>query len=261
MLSLMIIAASLILYFATGKKRRRSVILYIFSRICDSFYLSRMLMAAVGIFACFYLPYSYHEQVGPVYVSDTIYEMEEYLISEVYGAEYRLDENLDRIKIMVNEEEWRESTLECQQDAVVAAAQCEARYLGIPFELNITFSDDMEYIKKGYYNHSKHLVCINNDLLRRDGGFNTLIAVLHEIRHSYQWAMCDAYVKLSPEERSMYCFRGVDKWCENINNYVDGDEDYTEYFDQILETDCRNYSNREAYVYLNEIKALMDEEG
>ena len=189
-----------------------------------------------------------------------IYSETEYAINAIYGDEYRLGLNIDRIKPVVSEEEWEACSLEQRQDAVIAIIECEARYLGIPFRLQVKFTSDLRYETKGYYSHGEHLICINNATLN-DGGIDSLVTALHEMRHCYQHAMCDAYIKLTPEERNLFCFYGVDKWCENINNYVDGSEDYLGYLDQTLEADCRSYSYKEAQEYVREIGILLSEEG
>lgn len=284
-ISLMVVVASLILYFVIGKRKRRSIISYFFSRIMDSFYLSRMLVAGLGLAACLALPISYRMQVNQIYTvgaetthaeeviintftdeyladrlpKGSVFNEEDYQINKVYGDQYRLGLNIERIKPVINEEEWEALELSGKQDTIIAIIECEARYLGIPYKLCVKFSDDMDYETKGYYSHSERMICINNEGLRKDGGAAALVTALHEMRHCYQHAMCDAYVKLTPEERNLYCFYGVDEWCENINNYVDGEDNYYEYLGQTLEEDSRRYANKEALSYVREIRSLLNE--
>ena len=73
--------------------------------------------------------------------------------------------------------------------------------------------------------------------------------------------MCETYAKLTPEERNLYCFSGVDKWCENINNYVDAEENYYAYRYQVMEADSRRYSQESSAVYVREIENLLGQEG
>lgn len=283
-ISLMIVVASFFLYLIIGTRKRKLCIVYFFSRLTDSFYLSRILVAGVGIVACILIPISYHIQVNQIYkagtVSDqtketvtntfandyradgqstrTVFQEEDYQINEIYGDEYRLGLNIERIKLVVSEE-WESLTLEQRQDTTTAIAECQARYFGIPFRLTVKFSDDMPYEIKGYYSHSEHLICINNEALIKDGGIAALVTTLHEMRHCFQHCMCDAFIKLSPEQRNLYCFYGVDKWCENINNYIDGEENYYEYRDQTLEEDARSSAYKESKVYVNEIISYLNE--
>ena len=119
----------------------------------------------------------------------------------------------------------------------------------------------MDYENKGYYSHSEHLICINNDGLRKDGGEAAMLTAIHEVRHCYQEALCETYAKLTPEERNLYCFSGVDKWCENINNYVDAEENYYAYRYQVMEADSRRYSQESSAVYVREIENLLGQEG
>lgn len=266
-ISLMIIAVDIILYFIVGKRKKQSILSYFISRIFDSLYLSRIIIAGIGLTACLALPVFNHLQVNSLdgmaensTISSTFSE-EEYRVNPIYGDEYRLGLNIERIKPAVDEEEWESLSLAERQDTVVAIIECEARYLGIPYKIDIQFSDDMDYENKGYYSHSEHLICINNDGLRKDGGEAAMLTAIHEVRHCYQEALCETYAKLTPEERNLYCFSGVDKWCENINNYVDAEENYYAYRYQVMEADSRRYSQESSAVYAREIENLLDQEG
>lgn len=166
----------------------------------------------IGLTACLALPVFNYLQVNSLdgmaensTISSTFSE-EEYRVNPIYGDEYRLGLNIDRIKPAVDEEEWENLSLAERQDTVVAIIECEARYLGIPYKIDIQFSDDMDYENKGYYSHSEHLICINNDGLRKDGGEAAMLTAIHEVRHCYQEALCETYAKLTPEERNLYCF-------------------------------------------------------
>ena len=262
--SLMVVAGSLLLYFGVGKRKNRSIISYFFSKISNSFYLSRLIIACLGSTVCLILPILNSLQVHRIDTADTaetisvLFSEDEYQINKIYGDECRLSTNIERIKPIISEEEWEVFSLDRRQDAVVAIIECEARYLGIPYELSVKFTDDMNYETKGCYLHTDHLICINNEGLRQDGGLVALNTALHEVRHSYQHALCEAYVKLTPEERNLYCFYGVDEWCENINNYIDSEEDYYGYLCQSLEADSRIYAREEGQVYIEEISKLLD---
>lgn len=284
--SIIVATACLVLYFATGTRKQKTLISYCFSRFIDSFYMSRMLSAIIGCVACIVLPISYRFQVNQVYTigAESIelpdasirafadsyredilstggaYSEEQYRVVQVYGDEYRLDSNIDRIKPIANEAEWESLSLTERQDTIIAILECEARYLGIPYQLTIRFSNEMQYEIKGFYSHSNHLICINNKALQKDGGHAALITALEEIRHCYQHALCDAYVKLTPEERNLYCFYGVDEWCMNFTNYIDGRSHYAEYQEQPIEAEAHSYAVTEAAVYIRRINSSVSSE-
>ena len=277
-----IIVVCMILYLVSNNRRKSSFVHYLFSRSIDSLYLSRILVAAIGVIACIVIPLSYRIIITQIYsingkagnrnqvisaevleaiIEDSktkthknVYEDKDYYIKPIYGEEYRLSKNFERIKPLVLEE-WNERDILEKQDSVVAAIECQARYWGIPFKLDIKFSDSLDSSTKGYYSHTKHMICINNKMLRDEEGVDALNTAIHEVRHAYQHAMCDAYTKLSPEERNLICFYGVDKWCENINKYADGNENYEAYVSQVLERDARLSADKE----ISEYRAIIEE--
>lgn len=259
-ISLAIALASVLLYFVRGKRRKRSVVSYIFHRIVDSFFLIRPLLAVLGIVACVTITVSYISHADRMNTQGKIdYAEEDYQIREVYGDEYNLANNLDRIKPVIDEEEWESLSLEQRQDTVTAVIECEARYLGIPVKLKIKYSDEMEYEDKGFYLDAERLICINNEGLRRDGGIAALVCALHEVRHAYQAALSKTYLRLSPEERNMLCYYGVNEWCENFNNYYSPEEGYHEYYTEALEVDARDFSYQEAHAYIEQIRMRLEE--
>jgi len=273
LVALSAIPISIIIYISVGKRGRRSVLRYIYKRVTKSKDLSRILIGVVALVACLIIPITYRIHPEGVYrvgsaaelkendksAGNIKYQQEEYRVAEVYGDEYRLSENVDRMRILISEEEWDKASIEEKQDSLIAVVECQARYWGFPYKLNIVFSGDLPYTTKGFYSHSEHLICINNNAVLRDSASDNLVATLHELRHCYQHAMCDAYVKLSPEERNLYAFYGIDKWCENINNYKSGEDSYYEYCSQILEKDARSSSESEAGQYLVQIYQTLKE--
>lgn len=274
-IALAVVLLSPIPYFVYGKRKGRSVISYSFSRIIDSFALSRLVLAVLAIVVCLLLPISYGIKVNQLktstpdssfvtaYLADGGYSDElgtgDYQAKKVYGDEYRLSNNLDRIKPVISEEEWDALDLKERQDTVVAIVECEARYLGIPFKIEVVFSDDLDYETKGYYAHTMHLICFNNQSLQEDGNMEALNTALHEVRHAYQYSIVEVYAKLSPEERALFCFDGVEEWYEEIITYVDGYDDYDAYLSQSLEEDSRKYASKESQSYINEINQLLKE--
>lgn len=277
--ALVIVVLCTIPYLAT-EKDKYVTLRHLRARIGDSLHLSRFVLAILGVIISISLPISYKmnsEEVRSIEMAKVrerfpkdrryvdpftglVYQEDEYNVTRVYGDEYRLKMNLDRIQRFVDEESWGELTDETRQDAVIALVECEARYLGVPFELEVVFKEDMEYEMKGYYSHYEHKIFVNNQALQKDGGLDAMITVLHEMRHVYQQCMCDAFAKLSPQERNLIAFQGIEDWCRNFNEYADCNESYMLYYCQAVEEDARNSSYDSAQEYLKEIYELQGKE-
>lgn len=180
----------------------------------------------------------------------------------VYGDEYMMSNNLERIKPIAYSEEWEDLTLEQRQDTMKAVTECELRYLGIPFTVEIKFVD-MEEDKNtlaGYYSRSKHRITFNNYALKEQSNEENLKTALHEVRHAYQDCMCNIYKHLSDEEKALYTFYGVDNWCRDLENYGENSQDEASYYSLSLERDARSYAKEEAEVYISEIKKRLGDQ-
>ena len=251
---------SVFIYIIMGKNCKRTLLIYIKAQIARSTVITRFVLAVLYAVVLIFFPVNYRVNLTTTHM---LFQKSEYSVNEVYGDEYGLKYNIDRIKPLSDEKLWESLGLSKRQESCEALIECEALHLGIPFTISINFSDSMEYDTKAYYSHADHLIAVNNQGLLKDGANATLVVLLHEMRHAYQFCMCETYEELSPEERNLLCFRGVDKWCENINDYKDSNgspEQYHLYSDQIIEKDSKNYSYKEAVTYLQEINKIISEE-
>lgn len=275
-----VVIVCFVIYLVKGNRRNRSIIKYWWARIIASLYMSRIILAGVGIAACIILPVAFRLEQKGIHVSEvTNTLMEEilhidltadrsgesedgengYVVTEVYGDEYCLDNNFERIKPFANEGEWESLSLEQRQDSVTALLECEERYLGIPYTITLIFSDEMDYATKGYYSYKDHTVFINNEMLRKDGAEMAMNSTLHEARHIYQFAMCEVLVRITPEQRNLISFYDVNKWMNSALNYVSGEDDYWDYYTQSLEQDSRFYAHEHTVIYRKEINDRLRE--
>ncbi len=188
----------------------------------------------------------------------------DYTPKPVYGDEYRLGLNIDRIKPIASPEEWNALTLEERQDTIRAVIECELRYVGIPFPVEITFEDieaGDQITTAGYYSPFLKQITINNYALMEYGNEENLNTALHEVRHIYQQCMCKIYKQLSEKERALISFWKVDKWCEDYESYEETrNQSYSAYQWMSVEMDARDYARKEAEVFLSEIKKCLGEQ-
>lgn len=185
--------------------------------------------------------------------SETIYE------NRVYGDEYRLYNNLDTISLIADEKVWAEASYEKRIQVYEAVALCEARHVGIPFQIQIVFTKDLPNNIRGCYSHQTKTVSFNANLVMELSAEETLNVILHELRHVYQRSMTDLYYKLTPQERALTYFEEVRTWAENYETYISGrsEDAYLGYLSQPVERDSRNYASQKSVLYLKEIEALL----
>lgn len=138
---------------------------------------------------------------------------------------YSNQEKLDTLQIICNYE--CKNILGCSSPKVVAAHQ----------------QDDATY---GSYNPLTNTITISIKLLANGSARSVLETLLHETRHAYQRAAVDAYnaieKTLGEERKALYCFKAIEAYRDNFDNYTDGNDDYRAYRDQETERDSRTWA-------------------
>lgn len=189
-----------------------------------------------------------------------------YSVIEVYDDRYQLSENIEIIKLIRNNDTFQVLDYEKKCEVVQAILYCEARYLGL-CEVNLEFKE-LKDSTLGQYNHQTKTITINSKPLKdgtMPGGTNTdvLKTVVHECRHCYQELLAELYVHASPEQRNLYVFtsEGVAAWIENFGEYHTVKDDsnmmeYSNYRNQALEQDARNWEQIELIDYFYRIDEL-----
>lgn len=239
----------------------------------------RNIMAFMSVAAIILIPVSLNamdaNKMYSIYYTQrgiTYYKNDDFKINAVYGNEYSLEENIDIIKHIRHNEDWTSLSFEEREQVIRAIVECECRYLGIPFYVDIEFSDDMSDTTLGLYLHKDRKVSFNKDLVMSVNINNEkmLSAILHELRHAYQYSVMELVKNLSPEQRNLLIFRDIGggecvfDLMENTTYYFSGDsvstEEYLYYILQPIEKDAFSYGREGVQNYFNEIDLILNEE-
>ena len=81
-------------------------------------------------------------------------------VYENYGDEYRLEKNIDTIKLIRDNDIFQTLDYEKKCDVLRAICYCEARYLGL-CKINIEFEDIEDDTLIGTYNHATKTITVN----------------------------------------------------------------------------------------------------
>ena len=169
--------------------------------------------------------------------------MRDSIQSEKWGT-YSIQEKLDILQVICDYE--CKNNLGCESPEVVA---------GHP-------ERDTIY---GSYSSKTKTITISVEHLANDPAEDVLDTLLHEARHAYQHAIVNAFnaieENLSEEAKALSCFRTIEDYRDNFENYISGNEDYFSYYDQDVESDSRSWAEwrimSEYYYYVH---PLTDEE-
>lgn len=104
----------------------------------------------------------------------------------------------------------------------------------------------------GIYKDAERTVYINDQSLGNDLTVQERIdTVIHEVFHSYQCAMIEAYEKADASTKRLALFKDAVQYKKEFEHYANGLEDNLEaYIKQKCEKDAREYADNETKEYL-----------
>lgn len=168
-----------------------------------------------------------------------------------------ISNNIETI-LLLQEEKWVELTVQEKIDVLQVVANIEVRFLGLPNELVVgvsNLSDDTT----ARYNDNIYTVSIDLNYLETETAYDVLCSCLHEVYHSYQHRLVEAYNTVDENLKTLQIFRSAEKYNEEFLNYDDGEEDYYSYYTQNCESDAREYAINAANDYYNRIDEYLSE--
>lgn len=169
--------------------------------------------------------------------------------------EQTIANHMDTI-LLLQEEQWRQLTVDQQLDVLQTVANIECRYLGIPHELNVGAvpTDEDTY---GFYVDSTYEIVISMASLLNDPPEEVLDTVCHEAYHSYQHCLVDIYDTLDAESKDLRLFQKAETYQEEFQNYSDGEDDFGSYYNQACESDARAYAADAVLDYYGRIEEYL----
>lgn len=159
----------------------------------------------------------------------------------------------------IDESIWKNLSLEDRLDVMQTLANVEKVQLGISHEVNVR-ADSLGLGTYGTYDHSKHEVTINTQVLMDDDSTEAVKTLCHELRHAYQHDSADAFLSLDREYQQLKIFDDMRAFYENFEDYQSASRDgFEEYENQTVEADSREYSEEQATFYFRAVdKYLAD---
>lgn len=175
---------------------------------------------------------------------------------KVYGEEHSLQENMSEIA-NIEPSRWEKLTVEEKVDLVQTIVNSAAYDYGISHEISVGTA----VLQRGmlaYYEPSTHQIVMDVAHLEESNGFYVLYTILHECTHAIQFEEVAIYQKLNEKERNLCLFENVSVYAEEFSNYVDTEDDFQTYYNQLTERHAREGGIREALRYINELNTYLD---
>lgn len=213
------------------KAKRRRIIL---SRMRRAYWGAKCvgaLVCTIFIIIAFidtYFPDTYipHRRLGCVFwVEETAYNDEDSLAA-----------NMEQV-LKMQPEEYSKLTVDEKVELLQVMADIQGRYLGLDRRVTVKTSS-LENDKLGYYRDTAAVIQIDTEHLSDDPQ-SVLETLYHEMFHAAQHQYAHIYDQVSEENKKSYFLMDAEIYAEEIENYVNGENDILEYYSQKLEQDAR----------------------
>lgn len=151
--------------------------------------------------------------------------------------------------ILLDENIWPSLTVQEKAGALQIIANLERSYLGISNELNVCVANLEEEGLWGYYDDSTHEIVIDMDLLLNGSAQDALQCLVHEAFHSFEHRMVDLYKEIDSSNKNFWIFRKAKIYAEEFRYYNNGENSYSDYYEQHCESDARDFAEERVKFY------------
>lgn len=177
---------------------------------------------------------------------------------EPVQQEASIDSSMDTL-LLLQEEKWAQLTLPERLSVLQTVANIESEDLGLPEPLKVIgVSQDLSL--GGSYDDADRTIQINLSNLQDSTAEETLDSLLHEVYHSYQHRLVEAYDAMQDEQlRQLMIFQNAAQYKAEFEDYTDSEEDLEGYYFQKCEQDARSYAELCTEYYFRKIESYLAE--
>ena len=169
-----------------------------------------------------------------------------------------IENSADKLEVF-QEYNWSAATEIEKIQGLQTVAYIETTNLGLPDSLTV----DVQSLKKAAlacYHHKTHTIHFNSTYFNDTTNLTALNAVLHECYHAQQYSMIDTYDTLTEEQKKLSAFKYLEQYKTELANYEDGEEDYSLYRNQQIESDAFAYAKQAMIPYKNHLAERRNEQ-
>ena len=171
--------------------------------------------------------------------------------------DFSLDDHMDTL-LLLQEERWAGLAAQQKLDVLQTMTDIECWHLGLPESLPVR-ATVMPDALNAYYTDNDRAIALNIEHLLYSPAKKVLQSLLHEIYHSYQYRLVDAYKKMDEESRKLRVFQTANTYMEEFADYTSGEQYFFAYYNQQCESDARAYAEIAAEEYYNYIEEYLQQ--
>lgn len=158
-----------------------------------------------------------------------------------------VEANMDTL-MKLREETWYSLSTREKLNVLQTAANIQAVHLGLPNEIQVGASNLPENTL-GMYSDDAQMIRIDLSHLENDSVQDVLDTCFHEIYHSYQHWIADAYREAAPQMKGLYLYRQAAAYAWEFDHYQSSKKDWKSYSTQVCESDSRRYASHMVEAY------------
>ena len=156
--------------------------------------------------------------------------------------------------MLLQEEEWKKLNTQEKIDLLQTVAYIEVNRLELPNVLNVGVFVLQEGTQ-GRYLDETHMIYIDLEHIERDMASEVISTLLHEVYHSWQWRLVDAYKGKNIQDSKLY--NKAATYVKEFTDYENGTEEIITYYIQQCEIDARKYARSAVTDYYLEVKKYI----
>lgn len=186
-----------------------------------------------------------------LFLSDSIFPNTEKAIVGSENDDCTIANNIETVR-NIRQDVWEDLSVAEKMRTLQVIANIEARYLGLPHELNVRI-ESLDDGTIAHYVDSTHSLSLNINFFNRDAT-EIVESLCHEAYHAYQHRLVEVYVGLDNEHKKLLAFYDVEDYKNEFADYKNGDEDFWSYYYQKCEVSARSYARNAIAEYLDRIE-------
>ena len=152
-----------------------------------------------------------------------------------------LKSNISTIREL-NNEEWIALNASERLDVLQCICDLESTMLGVSNCSLKVGVGDTDKGDLGYYDNQRQLIVIDSEHLLSSDSWEVCNTVCHETYHCFQQRLAELYMNTDSQYQGLCIFNHVAKYTQEINDYVDGQDNFIEYYAQDLESKARMFA-------------------
>ncbi len=189
---------------------------------------------------------------------------------EKYTLEKYIEDNFDELKVFMYEE-WNQADFEARIKALKILVEILRKELLLDDEIKLdtVFLGYFSTVS-AYYLDDEKTICINQLRICSDNyegvggnqGLGLISTICHESYHALEYKICLALPKeIYNEEIYDICgFEKIRQYSYELvpENYINGEEDFEGYSNQVIELDANAYADKKAHQIYTAIQSIYD---